>query len=103
MIVRRFGQEPKAKYVLSNAPAKTSRMAIAYAGLARWSEEQCFEQGKDDLGLGQYQTKTWPGWKRHVTLVMLGHLFLTWLDARGEKTSRTCDSPAAQGDRRARA
>ncbi|MBA7706635.1 IS701 family transposase ISMdi28 [subsurface metagenome] len=103
VIVRRFGQEPKTKYVLSNAPAKTPRMAIAYAGLARWSEEQCFEQGKDDLGLGQYQTKTWPGWKRHVTLVMLGHSFLHWLDARGEKTSRTCDSTAAQGDRRARA
>jgi SRSO17 transposase len=101
VIVRRFGQKPETKYIMSNAPAKTPRMEIAYAGLARWTEEQCFEQGKDDLGLDEYQTKTWPGWLRHVTLVMLGHSFLRWFAAQGEKTGRTRDSAANARHRRA--
>jgi len=88
VIVRRLGQRPETKYVLSNASARATRMEIAHAGLARWTEEQCFEQGKDDLGLGQYQTKTWPGWRRHATLVMLAHGFLIALGARGKKSRR---------------
>ena len=66
--VRRFEQTPETKYLLSNASEKTLKMAIVHAGLARWTEEQCFEQGKDNLGLDEYQTKTWPGWHRHATL-----------------------------------
>jgi SRSO17 transposase len=103
VIVRRFGQKPETTYVMSNASARTPQMEIAYAGLVRWTEEQCFQQGKDDLGLDEYQTRTWPGWLRHVTLVMLGHSFLHWLAAQGEKTSRTCDSAADARHRRASA
>jgi len=85
LVVRRLGQTPETKYLLSNASRKTRKIAMVQAGLARWTEEQCFEQGKDDLGLSQYQTKTWPGWYRHATLVMLAHCFLIWMDAQGEK------------------
>jgi SRSO17 transposase len=85
LVVRRFGQAPETKYLLSNAPAATPRRVLVHAGLARWTEEQCFEQGKDDLGLSEYQTKTWPGWHRHATLVMVAHLFLIWMNAQGEK------------------
>jgi SRSO17 transposase len=39
VIVRRFGQKPETKYILSNARAGVSRMEIAQAGLVtlRWS------------------------------------------------------------------
>lgn len=100
VIVRRFGQKPETKYVLSNAKAGTPRMEIAYAGLERWTEEQCFEQGKDDLGLAQYQTKTWPGWYRHATLVMAAHSFLISMELGGEKRTGAGDDTAAQGRRR---
>lgn len=88
VVVRRPGQKTETKFILANAAPKTPHMEIAYAGLARWEEEQCFEQGKDDLGLAQYQTKTWPGWLRHTTLVMLAHGFLLQLEANGEKRTR---------------
>src|SRR6266700_8413463 len=38
--------------------------------------EQDFETSKD-LGLDQYEVRSWTGWYRHVTLVMLAHAFLT--------------------------
>ena len=100
VIVRRFGQEPETKYVLSNAPARTTRMEIAHAGFARWTEEQCFEQGKDDLGLSEYQTKTWPGWYRHATLVMLAHAFLISLEVRVKKSRGAGHDTSDAGRRR---
>ena len=100
VVVRRFGQRPETKYILSNAPAGVSRMEIAQAGLARWTEEQCFEQGKDDLGLAEYQTKTWPGWYRHTALVMAAHSFLIGMELSGEKRIGTGDDTADQGRRR---
>jgi SRSO17 transposase len=89
LIVRRFGQKPDTKYLLSNAPAKTPKMTMVNVGLIRWTEEQCFEQTKDDLGLDHYQTKTWTGWHRHATLTMLAHSFLASLVANGEKKQRS--------------
>lgn len=112
VVVRRFGQRPETKYILSNAPSDVSRMEIAQAGLARWTEEQCrvvrttswtrpgFEQGKDDLGLAEYQTKTWPGWYRHTALVMAAHSFLIGMELSGEKRIGAGDDTADQGRRR---
>ncbi len=100
VIVRRLGQKPETKYILSNASPRTTRMEIAHAGLARWTEEQCFEQGKDDLGLGQYQTKTWPGWLRHATFAMLAHGFLISLVASGKKRRGAGDDTADARRRR---
>jgi SRSO17 transposase len=100
VVIRRLGQQPETKYILSNASDDTPRMEIAYAGLARWTEEQCFEQGKDDLGLSEYQTKTWTGWMRHTALVMLAHAFLINLKVDGEKRTWAGDGAATALRRR---
>ena len=75
----------ETKYLLSNASATTALLTMVHVGLTRPAEEQGFEQSKDDLGLAEYQTKTWPGWHRHTALVMLAHSFLIAIDAQGEK------------------
>jgi hypothetical protein len=43
---------------------------------ARWDIEQDFETAKD-MGLDQYEVRSFVGWYRHITLVMLAHAFLT--------------------------
>ena len=53
-----------------------------------------------DLGLAQYQTKTWPGWYRHTTLVMAAHSFLIGMELGGGKRAGAGDDTAAQGRRR---
>jgi hypothetical protein len=99
VIVRRFCQKPETKYILSNAKADTASVEIAYAGLERWTEERCFGQGKDDLGLAQYQTETWPGWHRRTALVTAAHSFLIGLEIGGGKSPGAGDDTAAQSRR----
>jgi SRSO17 transposase len=101
VVARRPGQRPETKYLLSNASARTDRMETLYAGLDRWTEEQCFEHGKDNLGLDEYQTKMWPGWYRHATLVILAHSFLSWLKVRGKKGHGSSDDSSVAGHNRA--
>ena len=52
---------------------------------ARWHIEEIFEAGKG-IGMGHYEVRSWIVWKRHMTLVMLAHAFLTVVCA-SEKTT----------------
>jgi len=36
-----------------------------------------FEQTKDQLGLADFEVRTWHGWHRHMTLCFLAHTWLT--------------------------
>jgi SRSO17 transposase len=43
---------------------------------ARWPIEECFGSAKNEVGLDNYQVRTWDAWHRHTTLAMLAHTFL---------------------------
>ncbi|MYA04016.1 MAG: hypothetical protein F4Y37_05315 [Caldilineaceae bacterium SB0664_bin_22] len=45
------------------------------AGLC-WPIKQCFRDGKQFFGLGDYEGGSWQDWHRHATLVMLAHFFV---------------------------
>jgi 3-methylcrotonyl-CoA carboxylase beta subunit len=45
----------------------------------RWTIEGCFEAAKGEVGLDQYEVRSWTGWHRHVTLAMLAHAYLAVL------------------------
>ena len=81
------GNEPR--YYLSNAPEDTPLETLAYVGGSRWRIETEFETEKSDMGLDEYETRTWPGWHHHVALCLLGGAFLLSLQqAWGEKDAR---------------
>ena len=85
------GSEPR--YYLSNAPGDTPLETLAYVGGSRWRIQTEFETGKSDVGLDEYETRTWAGWHHHVALCLLGGAFLLSLEqAWGEKDAR--DHPA---------
>lgn len=48
---------------------------VTVAG-ARWPIEECFGSAKNEVGLDNYQVRTWDAWHRHITLAMLAHTFL---------------------------
>ena len=48
---------------------------LAYVGGSRWRIETEFETEKSDVGLDEYETRTWAGWHHHVALCLLGGAF----------------------------
>ena len=64
------------KYALSNAPVDTSFKTLCQVSLMRWPIEQCFQEGKSQLGMNHYEHRSWPAWHRHMTYVFLALHFL---------------------------
>jgi SRSO17 transposase len=89
LLVRRNldkGSKPaEVAYILVFAPIGTSLEEMVEAFGARWTVEQCFEEAKGEVGLDEYEVRSWHGWYRHVTLSMLALAFLTVLRARDEE------------------
>ena len=68
------GSEPR--YYLSNAPEDTPLETLAYVGGSRWRIETEFETEKSEVGLDEYETRTWAGWHHHIAMCLLGGAFL---------------------------
>lgn len=88
LVVRRNlveGEKPAERaYVLIFAPEGTTLAEMAQAVGARWTVEQCFEEGKGEVGLDHYEVRSWQGWYRHITLCMLAHAFLVVLRTQSQ-------------------
>jgi SRSO17 transposase len=78
LLVRRSIAEPdKLTYYLTFAPEDTPVGTLVSVAGTRWTIESCFEAAKGEVGLDQYEVRTWTAWHRHVTLAMLALAFLT--------------------------
>lgn len=88
LVVRRSlveGEKPADRaYVLVFALRGTTLAEMATAIGTRWTVEQCFEEGKGEVGLDQYEVRSWQGWYRHITLCMLAHAFLVVLRTQSQ-------------------
>ena len=77
LIVRRKIDAPtEIKYSLGNAPADTPAPRLAFMQGQRYWIEQALQQGKQDVGWGDYPVRGWRGWHHHLALVMMAMLFL---------------------------
>lgn len=86
LIIRRNLDDPSVvKFYLSNAPETIEVSHLARLCGMRWPIELTFEVGKDELGMDQYETRSWVGWHHHMVLVMLAHHFLVWVRQQFEE------------------
>ncbi|ABW14007.1 transposase IS4 family protein [Parafrankia sp. EAN1pec] len=76
------------EYFLAHAPTATGVPDLVAAAGTRWTIEENNGQGKDVLGLDQYQVRKWTPWHRHVTLSMLAQAFLAATRANPGKDPR---------------
>jgi len=88
VIKRTLGADPVYTYYISNAPASTPWRTFVWLSGLRWAIEQCFEEGKTELGMAHYEVRKYPGWHHHMLTTMLAHFFLWHLKLRlGKKSS----------------
>ena len=88
LLIRRKLAHPEAfTFYLTLAPEGTGLSDLVRVAGTRWTIEACFEAAKGEVGLDQYEVRSWTGWHRHITLAMLAHAYLTVLRraAGGEK------------------
>jgi hypothetical protein len=61
---------------------------LAYRQCKRYFIEQAFREGKMELGLNEYQTRSEIGWLRHMALCMLTQLFINTEKLRQKTRNR---------------
>jgi len=77
LIRRKIAKPDELTFYLTLAPAATPLAALVRVAGTRWTIEACFEAAKGEVGLDQYEVRSWTGWHRHITLAMLAHAYLT--------------------------
>jgi SRSO17 transposase len=71
LLVRRSLSAPMelTAYVVF-APHATSLQEVVRVAGSRWTVESGFEAAKGEVGLDQYEVRSWTAWYRHITLAM---------------------------------
>jgi SRSO17 transposase len=81
LLIRRSLADPKEKaYYFVFAPQGTTLREMVKAIGSRWHVEEDFENGKD-LGMDHYEVRSFIGWYRHRTLVLLALAYLAGICA----------------------
>ena len=72
LLVRRSCKDPEdLAFYLAFGPAGTSLEVLARVAGRRWAVEEAFAQGKGEVGLDEYEVRSWGGWHRHMTLALV--------------------------------
>ena len=64
-------------FYLTHAPEATTLDELVRVAGTRWSIESLFEQAKGEVGLDEYEVRSWVGWHRHITLAMFALAYLS--------------------------
>ena len=86
VVIRTVGDEPAVDYCLCHADPKVPLSKLVRVHAARHRIEESLEEGKQEVGLGHYEVRSWVGWHHHMTLCLLALWFVTLQRRRiGEK------------------
>jgi SRSO17 transposase len=74
LLIRRGGDDgDDPRFFLAHGAEGTSEVELLRVCGVRWQIEECFAQAKGEVGLDQYEVRTWDAWHRFVTLCLLAH------------------------------
>jgi len=82
LLVRRSKTDPnKLRAYACFAPDGTPIEKLVQIAGTRWTVERCFEESKSEVGLDQYEVRSYCGWYKHITFACLALALLTVLSA----------------------
>jgi SRSO17 transposase len=76
LLIRRNIADGDLAFFTTWCPAGTGMETLVAVEGRRWAIEDGFETAKNELGLDHNETRSWHGWHRHVSLVMLAFAML---------------------------
>ena len=71
LLIRRNISDGDLAFFTTWCPVGTGIQTLVAVEGHRWAIEDSFETAKNELGLDHNETRSWHGWHRHVSLVML--------------------------------
>ena len=71
LLIRRSIADGDLAFFSTWCPKGTPMKKLTAVEGHRWAIEDSFETAKNELGLDHNETRSWHGWHRHVSLVML--------------------------------
>lgn len=76
LIVRKEIESGEIKYSLTNAAENITTNKLAFMQGQRYFIEQTFKEGKNQVGMGDCQMRSWNAYHRHMAICMLGLNFI---------------------------
>ena len=94
LLIRRTISDGDLAFFSTWCPAGTPIEELVRVEGQRWAIEDAFETAKTELGLTHNETRSWHGWHRHVSLVMLAFAMMAVVRQRANNLS----SPQKRSD-----
>jgi SRSO17 transposase len=92
------GEDEPTKYALSTLPANITFRDLVDAAKLRWRIERDYQELKQEVGLGHYEGRGWPGFHHHATLCIAAYGFLVsereTIPPSGPRSARLLPIPA---------
>src|SRR5678816_1057314 len=85
LLIRRHIADGDLAYFTTWCPAGTSIDKLVRVEGHRWAIEDSFETAKNEFGLDHNETRSWHGWHRHVSLVMLAFAMMAAIQRQANK------------------
>jgi SRSO17 transposase len=95
LLIRRNIADGDLAYFTTWCPAGTSIETLIKVEGHRWAIEDGFETAKNEFGLDHNETRSWHGWHRHVSLVMLAFAMMAAIRHQANKPPPKKTKPAA--------
>ena len=87
LLIRRSLTDGDLAFFSTWCPAGTGIATLVAVEGRRWAIEDAFETAKTELGLAHNETRSWPGWHRHVSRVMLAFAMMAAVRHRANQAA----------------
>jgi SRSO17 transposase len=96
LLVRRTIVDGGLAYFTTWCPKDTPIETLVRVEGTRWRIEEGFETAKNEFGLDHNETRSWHGWHRHVSLVMLAYAVMAAVRHRANAMTPKKTLPGSQ-------
>jgi SRSO17 transposase len=96
LLIRRHISNGDLAYFTTWCPVGISIQRLVSVEGRRWAIEDSFETAKNEFGLDHNETRSWHGWHRHVSLVMLAFAMMAAIQHQANKSAPKKNRPNAR-------
>jgi SRSO17 transposase len=94
LIRRSLSDRSERAYYRVYGPATTTLAEIVRVTGSRWKIEEGYEQAKGEVGLDQYEVRTWRAWYRYMTLALVAYAALVVMRAQARAQEKKVEARA---------